>query len=447
MSSIQIQKYPSTEKYNEAVLSVLEKAKKKGLQAEAFIGSDTGITTMVRMGNVDTLEFHQDKTLGITVYKGKQKGLVTTTDISKEAIESSLEAAAKIAEVTEADPFAGLPEEEFLAKEIPDLDLFHPWEVTPDQSIEYAKQAEDAARAFDARITNSEGATFSTHKKYRVMGNTNGFFGSCPSTRYALYCAVIAEYRDSMQRDQEYTVAHDYHDLESFTKIGEQAAKRTLQRLNARKIKTTACPVIFSFDIAGSLFASFIQAISGGNLYRKSSFLLDHLDKKVFPDFIQIEEMPHLRKGAGSAPFDHEGVLTRQREIIKDGILKSYVLSCYSARKLGLKTTGNAGGVHNLIISHGNKDQNELIKTMHKGLLVTEMMGHGVNLVSGDYSRGAFGYWIENGEIQYPVEEITIAGNLKDMFLNLVEIGNDVEKRGNIQTGSVLLENMTVAGA
>lgn len=436
-----------TQKYQDVVNSVLEKAKQKGVQAEAVISIDSGISTVVRMGAVDTLEFHQDKLLGITVYKDHKKGSVTTTDISPEALESSLEAACRIAEYTEADSFSGLPEKEYLAKHIPDLDLSHPWEVTPEQSIEYAKQAEDAARAYDPRITNSDGATFVTHRKYRVLGNTLGFLGAYPSTRYALYCAVIAQQRDAMQRDQEYTVARDGHDLEPFAKVGEQAAVRALKRLNARKIQTTECPVIFSFDIAGTLFSSLIQAISGGNLYRKSSFLLDHLDKKIFPDFIQIEEVPHLPKGPGSTPFDHEGVATSQHDIIKNGILKSYVLSCYSARKLGLKPTGNAGGVHNLRVSHGNKSQDQLIKQMHKGLLVTELMGHGVNLVNGDYSRGAFGYWVENGEIQYPVEEITIAGNLKEMFMNLVEIGNDVEKRGNIQTGSVLLEKMMVAGA
>lgn len=438
---------PKTEqKYQDIVASVLEKAKQKGMEASADLSIDSGLSVTVRLGEVETIEFHQSKSLGLTVYNGKRKGSVSTTDISEEALDASFAAACRLAEYTEEDPFAGLPDKADLAQHIPNLDLYHPWDITPEQAIEYAKSAEDAARNYDKRITNSEGATFTTHKGTWFYGNTLGFLAAVPTTRYALYCAVIAQQAQFMQRDQDYTVARDKGDLDPFTLVGERTAIKTLKRLNARKIKTTEAPVIFASDIAGGLFGNFISAISGGNLYRKSSFLLDHLEKKIFPEFIHIEEQPHLLNGLGSAPFDNEGVTTQQRDFIKQGILKSYVLSSYSARKLGLKTTGNAGGVHNLMVSHGTKNLEQLIKTMHKGLIVTEMMGSGTNLVTGDYSRGAFGYWVENGEIQYPVEEITIAGNLKDMFLNIIDIGNDVEKRGNIQTGSVLIEKMTIAG-
>lgn len=434
------------QKNKELIATLLEKAKQKGMAAEAALAVESGLSVTVRLGEVETIEFHQGKSLGLTVYNGKKKGTVSTSDFSSESIQEVLDAACRIAEYIEEDPVAGLADKNDLATKIPNLDLYHPWEISTEKAIEYAKSSEQEALQTDSRITNSEGASVNTYKKYRVYGNTEGFLAGYPSTRHALYCTVIAQDKNSMQRDQEYTVAREPNALTSFKEVGGAAAKKTIKRLNARKLKTQNAPVIFNSDIAGSLFGHFLAAISGGSLYRKSSFLLDTLEKQIFPDFLQIEEVPHLLRGLGSAPFDQEGVATKQHPLIRNGILKNYVLSSYSARKLGMKTTGNAGGVHNLMVSHGILDLPGLMKKMHRGLLVTELMGHGVNIVTGDYSRGAFGYWVENGEIQYPVEEITIAGNLKDLFLNLVDISNDLEKRTNIQTGSVLLENMIIAG-
>lgn len=435
-----------TQKFESILKSVLDQAQKKGADAEASIIVDSGISVNVRLGEVETVEFNQAKSLGLTVYKNQKKASVSTSDLTKEAVENCLSAALRIAEYTEKDPHAGLPEKDDLASTIPNLELSHPMDLTPDQAIQNALLAENAARAYDSRIRNSEGANFITHQKHFFHGNTLGFLSHYPSTRYALSCTVIAQDGQFMQRDQEFTVSRQYNALDPFAKVGEVSATKAVKRLNAQKIKTQEAPVIFFHEVAGGLFGSFISAISGSTLYRKSSFLLDHLDEKIFPDFLQIEESPHLLRGLGSAPFDQEGVQTTPHAIVRNGILKSYVLSSYSARKLGLKTTGNAGGIHNLIVSHGLMDLDGLIKKMHKGLLVTELMGHGINLVTGDYSRGAFGFWVENGEIQYPVEEITIAGNLKNMFLNLIDISNDLERRGNIQTGSVLIDRMTIAG-
>ncbi len=439
---------PEWENLKSIVALVLKKAKALGADAaEAGISYESGLSTTVRMGETDTIEFNRDKSLEITVFKGKRKGSVSTSEIRKEAIESSIEAACRIATYTEEDPCAGLADVEYLAKNIPDLDLYYPWTVSPEQAVLWAKECEDSARSFDTRIVNSEGATFTTHSRYRVYGNTQGFMGAYPSTLHTLYCTVIAKANDAMQRDYDYTIARDGHELESRVAIGQNAALRTLRRLNAQKMKTCEAPVIISAEIAGGLLGSFIAAISGGNLYRKSSFLLDCLNKPVFPSFVHIQEDPHLPKGLGSVPFDHEGVATRRRTIVEEGILKSYVLSSYSARKLGLKTTGNAGGIHNLMISHSEMDLPDLIREMGTGLLVTELMGHGVNLVTGDYSRGASGFWIENGQIQYPVQEVTIAGNLKEMFLNLVAVGNDIDHRGNILTGSLWMHKMMIAGS
>jgi len=426
----------------------LEDAKRFGATgAEVGLSLETGLSVTVRLGNVETIEFNRDKSLGLTIFKGKRKGVVSTTDLSDAALQKLIEKACLIAEHTEEDEASGLPEQSLLAKNIPDLDLYHPIDVTADEAILWAKECEDEARAKDPRIVNSEGASFSTHAHYRVYANSLGFLGSYPSSRHSMTCVVLGKDRDAMQRDYDYTIARDSHDLDSFTKVGRTAAERTLRRLNARKIKTTKVPVVFCAEIAPGLFSHFISAISGGNLYRKSSFLLDHLTKKVFPSFVNIEEVPHIPKALGSAPFDQEGVANYQHDIVREGILQSYVLSSYSARRMGLKTTGNCGGIHNLKISTSNKDLSQLLKEMGTGLLVTELMGHGVNIVTGDYSRGASGFWVEKGEIQYPVEEITIAGNLKDMFSNMVMIGNDIERRGNILTGSVLLDNMMVGGS
>jgi PmbA protein len=436
------------EELKNVVDSVLSDAKRLGATAaEVGIGVSSGLSASVRLGTVENIEFSHDKTLSLTVYKGKKKGSTSTTDIRPEALRASLEAACRIAEYTEEDPFSGLADRENIATVLPDLDLYHPWDIKAEDAINWAQQCEDAARSHDSRITNSEGASFSSYTGFRIYGNTHGFIGSYPSTQYSMSCSVIGQMGQSMQQNYDYTVARDGQDLESFTLVGVRAAERTISHLNARKIKTTKAPVIIHASIAPGLLNQFISAISGGNLYRKSSFLLDHLGKQVFPDFITIEEIPHLLKGLASAPFDQEGVATYSHRLVENGILKSYVLGSYSARKLGLKTTGNAGGIHNIRISHSDLDLNGLIKKMGKGLLVTELMGHGINLVTGDYSRGAAGFWIENGEIQFPVEEVTIAGNLKDMFLNLAYIGNDLEKRSSILTGSLLLDNMMIAGS
>jgi len=432
----------------EIIPTILEDAKKRGAtDAEACGVFKTGFSTNVRLGETETIEFNRDKSLAITIYKGKRKGSAATADISREAITSTLDAALRIADFTEEDPFSGLADKENMATEVLDLDLYHPWELSNEEAILIAKQCEEAARSHDPRITNSEGANFSTAASFYVYGNTLGFVGSYPTTHHSLSVAVIAKEKDSMERDHDYTIARDVKDLESGLKVGREAAIRTVRRLNARKLKTCQAPVIFAAEIAGGLLGHFLAAISGPQLYRKSSFLLDHLGKQIFPKFIHLEENPHIPKGLGSVPFDQEGVAIRKRDIISEGVLQGYVLSSYSARKLGLKTTGNAGGVHNLFVSHSSDDLNQLLKKMHKGLLVTELMGQGINLVTGDYSRGAFGFWVENGEIQYPVHEVTIAGNLKEMFLNLSAIGNDIERRSSIFTGSILIDQMTIAGS
>jgi len=426
---------------------VLDQAKRLGAtEAEASISVESGLSTTVRLGVVDTVEFTQDKGLGLTVYIGKKKGTVSTSDLRKDALQTSIEAAFRIAKYTEEDPYAGLADPNLMAKEIPDLDLYHPWAITVEDAIAWSKECEEAALQCDRKITNSEGASFSTHSRVYAYGNSHGFLGAYPTTRHGMSCAVIGQDKDTMQRDYDFTTARDARDLESWKVVGLRAAQRTLRRLSARKIKTTEAPVIIAAEIAGGFIGHFIAAISGGSLYRKSSFLLDSLGKQLFPNFIHIEEAPHLPKALGSAPFDHEGVATTRHDIVRDGILESYVLGSYSARKLGLKTTGNSGGVHNLLVSHSDLDLQGLLKKMNTGLLVTEMIGQGLNLVTGDYSRGAAGFWVENGEIQYPVEEITIAGNLKDLFAHLVAIGNDVEKRSNILTGSILLDKMMIGG-
>jgi len=423
-------------------------SKKPGVTAVAVGGSlDSGLSATVRLGEVETVEFNRDKSLSIVVYKQKCQGVVSISDLSSEAIESAINAACRIAEYTESDPYSGLADKEFLAKNIPDLKLHHQATVTPEQAIDYAKECEAAALSFDARITNSDGANFSTHEQYYVYGNSNGFLAAYPTSKYAAYCTVIGQVGSNMQRDYDYTVARDIHDLRALPEVGIKAAEKTVARLGARKIKTCKAPVLFSPKMACSLWGTLITAISGGSLYRKSSFLLDRLNTKLFPEFVNIQEQPHLLKALGSAPFDNEGVTTRDKNVISNGVLSTYILSSYSARRLGMHTTGNSGGVHNLIITPGDHDLEQLKKQMGTGLIVTELLGHGANIVTGDYSQGAAGFWVENGVIAYPVEEITIASNLLDMFANLVAIGNDVDRASNIITGSVLLDQMTIAGA
>ena len=429
------------------VTTILDEAKRQGASAaEAGVNAESGLSVTVRLGEVETVEHNRDKGLGVTVYFGQRKGSASTSDFSREAIRETVAAASAVAKYTAEDPCAGLAEAALMAKDIPDLDLYHAWELSAEHAIGLAQECEAAARETDKRITNSEGATVSSHAGYRVYGNSHGFLGAYPSSRHSVSCAVIADDGHGMQRDYWYTVARDSGDLESAHSVGRRAGERTVRRLNGRRLPTQQAPVLFVAEVAGGLFGSFIRAIRGESLYRKSSFLLDQLGEAVFPSFMRIHEQPHLRKALGSSPFDGEGVATRARDLISDGVLQGYVLDSYSARKLGMETTGNAGGVHNLTIDPGPLDFAGLLKEMGKGLLVTEMMGMGVNIVTGDYSRGTAGFWVENGEIQYPVEEITIAGNLRDMFKGITAVGSDVDTRGNTRTGSVLIERMTIAG-
>jgi len=408
---------------------------------------DSGLTASVRLGEVENIEFNRDKSLGITVYKGQRKGSVSITDLSADATNSAIKAACRIAQYTEPDPYSGLADKELLAKELKDLDLSHPAAVTAEQAIEYAKQCEAAALSFDKRISNSDGASFSTYEQYYVYANSDGFLGAYPTTRYSAHCIPIAEYMGHKQRDFDYTVARDMHDLANLTEIGTKAATKTIARLGAKQIKTCVAPVLLIPKIASNFWSTLIAAISGGSLYRKTTFLLDSINTSVLPSFVHLREEPHLRKGLASAPFDDEGVATYAKDIINAGVIKTYILSSYSARRLGLQTTANAGGAHNVLVTPGNDSYEALIKKMHTGLIVTELLGQGTNLVTGDYSQGAAGFWVENGSIQYPVEEITIAGNFKDLFKNLVAIGQDVDRRTSILTGSVLLESMTIAGS
>ncbi|MDP2903635.1 MAG: metalloprotease PmbA [Methylovulum sp.] len=429
------------------VQALLDEARQQGASAaEAGLSQENGLSVSVRLGEVETIEHHCDQGLGITVYFGQRKGSASTTDLSPDSIKETVSAACSIARYTSEDDYAGLPEKELLQTQFPDLDLYHPWSLRADQAIALALECEDAARTYHAEISNSEGATINTHQGIRVMGNTLGFLQGYASTRHSLSCSVLAQRGDSMQRDYWYTVARNADHLEAAVEVGKKAAERTVRRLEAHSLSTRQCPVLYSAEIASSLLGSLIGAISGGNLYRKSSFLLDALDSQIFPEFIHIYEQPYLPGALGSAAYDGEGVATKTRDIVSDGVLRSYVLSTYSARKLGMHSTGNAGGVHNLTITPGQHDFEALLKQLDTGLLVTELMGQGVNMVTGDYSRGAAGFWVENGVIQYPVEEITIAGNLKAMFKQIIAIGNDVDYRGNVRTGSILVGRMSIAG-
>lgn len=426
---------------------ILDDTRAQGASAaEVDAGTGTGFSVTVRWGEVEKIEHERDKALSITVYMGKRKGTASTSDFSDRSLTETIRAACDIARYASEDNAAGLVEAELMAKEIPDLDLHHPWSITPEQAIDLATRCENVARSHDRRIINSDGAVISTYAGTHAYGNTRGFVGGWQWSAHTIDCTMIAEQAGHMQRDGWYSKARDYNDLQTIDAIGTEAAHRAVAKLGARKLSTRKVPVIFEAPVASGLFSAFITAISGGSLYRRASFLLDQLDKQVFAGHIHIHEQPHLKKALGSAPFDNDGVATRARDIVKDGILQGYVLSGYSARKLGMRTTGNAGGVHNLIIEPGAETFNDLVRKMDTGLLITDMIGFGVNQVTGDYSRGASGFWVEHGEIQYPVEEITVAGNLKDMYQHIVAIGNDVDPRGNILTGSVLIENMTVAG-
>ncbi len=438
---------PDPQRLESLVSDLLEEARRRGASAaEVGVSADTGLSVNVRMGEVETVEFHRDQGLGVTVYFGTRKGSASTADLRPEALRETVQAACDIARHTAEDPCAGLADPERMAREIPDLDLDHPWGIDTERAIETALACENAARAHDARITNSEGAGVDSHRGLRVYGNTHGFLGAYASTRHSVSCSVIAGSAQGMQRDYWYTTARDPAELEAAEAVGRRAAERAVRRLDARRVQTREVPVVYAADVAGGLLRLFLGAIRGANLYRKASFLVDHLGKRIFPEFVRIDERPHLPKALGSAPFDAEGVATRERTLVEDGVLRGYLLDSYSARKLGMETTGNAGGVHNAIIEPGPHDLDGLLRAMGTGLLVTELMGHGFNLLTGDYSRGAAGFWVEGGEIRHPVEEITVAGNLRDMFLGLAEVGNDVDLRSGVRTGSILIERMTVAG-
>ncbi len=429
------------------VSDLLKEAKRQGASAaEAGVSSDAGLSLNVRMGEPETIEYTRDNGLGVTVYFGQCKGSASTSDLSPEAVRETVRAACNFARYTSEDDCAGLADAALMAREIPDLDLYHPWGLSVDEAIEQAIECEAAARERDPRIVNSEGASLNTHNGLQVYGNTHGFIGGYPSSRHSLSCAVVGKEGESMQRDYWYSVARIGELLEAPEQVGRMAADRTLARLGARKISTQEAPVLFQADVAVGLLRSFVGAIRGSALYRKSSFLLDQLDRPVFPEFVRIHEEPRLPRGLASAPYDSEGVATQDRDFVTDGVLSSYVLDSYSARKLGMQTTRNGGGVRNLRINSGELDRAGLLQRMHTGLLVTELMGQGVNNVTGDYSRGAAGFWVENGEIQYPVEEITIAGNLKRMFMGLQEVASDIETRTSVQTGSWLIDRMMIAG-
>jgi len=431
----------------ETVKELLDEARRQGASAaEAGLSTERGLSVTARLGDVETIEHHKDQGLGVTVFFGKRKGTASTTDLAPQALKQTVEAACRIARYSTEDECAGLPDTERLASEFVDLDLNHPWDLSADAAVDLTIECEAAARNFHSEISNSEGASVDTHRGIRVFGNSLGFIHGLQSTRHSLSCSVLAQRGRSMQRDYWYTVSRSNEQLESANDVGKKAAERTLRRLEARTLSTRQCPVIYSAEVASGLIGHFIAAIRGGSLYRKSSFLLDKLGQQIFPPFIHIHEQPHLKGALGSTCYDSEGVACEARDIVCDGVLQSYVLSSYSARKLGLPTTGNAGGVHNLSVDSTGSDQQALLKEMDTGLLITELMGQGINIVTGDYSRGAAGFWVEKGEIQYPVEEITVAGNLSNLFANIVAVGNDVDLRGNTRTGSILIQEMTVAG-
>jgi PmbA protein len=440
---------PATRPLAEVAGLALEEARRQGAtQSEADVSVSQGLSVNVRLREVDTIEYQRDKGLGVTVYFGKRKGSASTADLTAAAVRETVEKACAIARYTAEDPYAGLIDADLLAREIPDLDLDHPWELTPERAIELARECEAAGLSVDARVNNSEGAAVNTQRATGVYGNSLGFLAGYSSTNHSLSCSLVAQDGDDMQRDYWYAVARDPRDLEDPASIGRTAGQRALARLGAQRLSTRKTPVAFTPDLARGLFRSFVGAISGPSQYRKSSFLLDAAGQQVFPAFLSMQERPHIAKGLASSPFDQEGAVTRDRELVHGGVVDGYVLGSYSARRLGLKSTGNAGGIHNLIVTsaEGSLDEAAFLRRIGTGLLVTELMGQGVNGVTGDYSRGASGFWVEGGAIAYPVQEITIAGNLKPMFRDIIALGSDVDARGSIRTGSLLIGEMTIAG-
>ncbi|MFZ0010133.1 MAG: metalloprotease PmbA [Steroidobacteraceae bacterium] len=426
-----------------------EEALRQGAsQCDADASVSRGLSVNVRLGAVDTVEYQRDRGLGVTVYFGKRKGSASTADLSRAAVAETVGKACAIARYTAEDSYAGLIEPEALARDIPDLDLDHPWELAPERAIELARECEAAGLELDARVSNSEGAAVSSQRHSGVYGNSLGFLAGYSSTSHSVSAALIAQQGEDMQRDYWYSVARDQAQLEPVAAIGRTAGSRALARLGARRLTTRKAPVAFVPEMARGLIGHFIGAIRGTSQYRKASFLLEAAGSQVFPAFISMQERPHIPRGLASAPFDQEGAATRDRDLVKDGVLEGYVLGSYSARRLGLRTTGNAGGLHNLLVTaaDGGLAAGEFLQRLGTGLLVTELMGQGVNGVTGDYSRGASGFWVENGAIAYPVHEITIAGNLKQMYREIAALGSDIDTRGGIRIGSVLISDMTIAG-
>ena len=428
---------------------VLKLAKSAGASStETEVSFGTGQNVSVRLGEVENIEYNRDKGVSVTVYFGQQKGHASSSDLSAQALKDTVEAACNIAKYTAKDAFCGLADANLMATDMPDLDLYHPWHISVDDAAELAKTCESAALNVDKkRITNSEGAGVSTSESVFAYANSHGFVGGYQSSRHSISCSVIAEAGEAMQRDYWYSSARDMRDMQSAEYVGNLAGERTVKRLGAKAIKTGQYPVLFEAPLASGLVGNLISAISGGNLYRKSSFLLDSLHKQVAASLLNIDELPHIHKGSASSSFDSEGVATVARKLVENGVLNGYMLGSYSARKLGLQSTGNAGGSHNLIVQSTGENFEQLLQKMGTGLLVTEVLGHGLNMVTGDYSRGAAGYWVQNGVIAHPVEEITIAGNMKDMLQHIIAIGNDVIPNSSKQTGSILIENMMLAAA
>lgn len=429
------------------ILHLLNQAENRVDQIEISAIMETGFSVDVRLGNVETLEYHHKNALNVTVYHQKRTGHASTSDLSLDAMEKTLEKTSVMTQFTQEDSCAGLADNNQMARDYPDLSLFHPWKITPKEAIELAIECELLAKNQDPRIKQSEGVNLSTYNIFKIYANSHGFIGQYPSTWHSLNCKLIAEQNRSMQRDSDYTVARDPKNLSSIEILAKQAAKKTIRRLGAKRLSTRQCPVIFHAASARSLLQSLISAISGSNLYRGTSFLQNQLHQPILPEFVTVYQNPHLPGEIGSAPFDENGVKTQKINYVENGLLTHYVLGTYSARKVGMETTGNSGGVYNLFTTTSDKNLNDLLKEMQCGLLVTELMGQGLNLITGNYSRGAFGFWIENGEIQYPAEEITVAGNLKDMLKQIQLIGNDIDFRGNIKIGSILIEQMIIAGA
>ena len=427
---------------------VLQMARAKGAsEADVAASIDSGLSVGVRLGEVETVERSRDRGVAVTVYFGKRKGSASTADLDPGSIAQTVEHACAIARHTEEDPANGLADPALLARDIPDLDLWHPWDITPEEAIRLAVEMEDAGRAVDPRIGNSDGASVQVGASLTAYANSLGFAGTERGTHHSLSVALIAGDDAGMQRDYWYDSVRAPGDFMDAAAIGRKAGERTVARLGARSLGTRECPVLFVPEVARSLIGHFLSAVSGGSLYRRASFLLDHQGRQVFPDWMQIVERPHIRRGHGSTAFDAEGVATRDSDLVADGVLARYILGSYSARRLGLSSTGNAGGVQNIVVQPGTEDLRALMRRMGTGLLVTELMGQGVSLVTGDYSRGASGFWVEGGEIAWPVEEITIAANLRDMLLGIEAVGSDVDPRSHILTGSILLRRMTLAGA